>query len=130
MRLHTSAFIGLLVCLPVRAELTPKPHQLPGGIELQSHLDTASGTNDNVTFQPAPSAADDLFYVEVAPYIQAVAQHGADRYSLRYDMDYRRYKDSMADDYLNQNMEFESAWRFGKKMGLTWHISQALNQEL
>ncbi|MFB9215052.1 capsular biosynthesis protein [Vibrio sinaloensis] len=130
MRLHTSAFLGLLVCLPVRAELTPKPHVGPGGIEFQSRLETSSGTNDNVTFQSDPEQAHDLFYVEVAPYLEAVATHGADKYTLRYNMDYRRYKDSLADDYINQFMEFESAWRFGKKMGLTWHISQALNQEL
>lgn len=129
MRQLTSAIFGLLVCLPVNAELTPKSHIGIAGIDFQSQLAASYGSNDNVTYQADDQQAQQSDYVQLAPYLQAIGVRGEDRYLLAYSGEYRQYADSPADDYARHFLQFEGAWRFGQKHGLTWNIAQTYDQE-
>ncbi|MCG6293598.1 hypothetical protein K6U61_22445 [Vibrio vulnificus] len=80
MRQLTSAIFGLLVCLPVNAELTPKSHIGIAGIDFQSQLAASYGSNDNVTYQKDAQQAPQSDYVQLAPYLQAIGVRGEDRY--------------------------------------------------
>ncbi|EJA3103147.1 capsular biosynthesis protein [Vibrio vulnificus] len=129
VRQLTSAIFGLLVCLPVNAELTPKSHIGIAGIDFQSQLAASYGSNDNVTYQADEQQAQQSDYVQLAPYLQAIGVRGEDRYLLAYSGEYRQYADSPADDYARHFLQFEGAWRFGQKHGLTWNIAQTYDQE-
>ncbi|KQH86690.1 capsular biosynthesis protein [Vibrio sp. Vb2880] len=129
MRRLTSALCIAALVPAAHAELTPKSHIGPAGIDFQSQVGVDYGHDDNVTYQQnaAPAVASDFW--TVTPTLQAVGERGEDKYTLMYSGEFRRYDDSAADDYDRHFFMMDNAWRFGRMHGFTLNISQTLGQE-
>ncbi|PQJ90099.1 TetR family transcriptional regulator [Aliivibrio sifiae] len=125
----------LLLSLPflsstAYANLTPKPHIGPAGIEFQSSLDLDYGYDDNVNFQSekTPNIESDFFNVK--PLLQLKGVRGADIYTLQYLGDYRQYqKDSTSDNYDDHTIRFIGAWKKGFNNDLLFTIENKLGHE-
>ncbi|NAX21877.1 capsular biosynthesis protein [Vibrio sp. V39_P1S14PM300] len=131
-RLTNCALLAGLVSQPVWADLTPKSHIGPLGIDFQSQVGLDYGHDSNVTYQaektPEGQAVSSVYY-QLSPMIQATGERGEDRYYLMYNGNYRRYNSSEDDDFNDHFYMFEGKWRFGLRHGLNWNIAQTLGHE-
>lgn len=129
--MHTKYILFFFIILTpgVRAELTPKSHIWPGGVEFQATADLNYGYEDNITYQKHHSDATGSGLLSMAPVLSWSASHGPDKYYLMYSGDYRHYTADSADDYNDHFLHLSGEWRYGLKHGVTVILEEALGHE-
>lgn len=140
MILHTKSILIsnlILICLLLQshsayADLTPKPHIGPAGIEFQSNVGIDYGYDDNVNFQSEKKTNIESDFFNVKPFIQLEGVRGADVYTLQYSGDYRQYQEqekSTSDNYDDHTIRFIGAWKKGVNNDLLFTIENTLGHE-
>lgn len=105
---------GLLIAPPlsVRAEVTPRSHQGPFGLEIQTEMESYYGHDSNLLWQRDNGQSIGSDFIGVAPEFRMVGERGLDRYQFNYLGDYRRYGSSHTDDYADHQFQFDGNWSF------------------
>ncbi len=124
-----TAILTLFTTSSVLAELTPKSHIGPAGIDFQSQVGAHYGYDDNVTYQVDSDDAIQSNYWAVTPTLQMIGQRDEDKYFLMYEGEYRRFEQAEENDYDRHFMMFEGEWRYGLKHGLKWNIAKTYSQD-
>ena len=75
---------GLLIAPPlsVRAEVTPRSHQGPFGLEVQTEMESYYGHDSNLLWQRDNGQSIGSDFIGVAPEFRMVGERGLDRYQI------------------------------------------------